>query len=90
MFDPDLEAVQHGGKIFVRQTALLFVHEQDADIISTIGLHGAGCHVGDIPHPAGRFPDPGAGGIGDIGLTVERFAHRRHRDSALLRQIFQG
>ena len=65
-------------------------HEQDADVVSTVGLHGAGRHVWHIAHPAGRLPDTGAGGFGDVGLAVERLAHRCHRDPAFLRQIFQG
>ena len=90
LLDPDFEAVQHSGEVFVCQAALPFVHEQDADIISTVGLHGAGCHIGNIAHPASRLPNTGAGGFGDIRLAVERLAHRGHRDPAFLRQIFQG
>ena len=84
------EAVQNSGEILVCQAALLFVHEQDADVVSTVGLHGAGRHVWYIAHPAGRLPNTGAGGFGDIGLAVERLAHGGDRDSALPCQIFQG
>ena len=87
---PDFETVQHGGEIFVAQTALAFVHKQNAEVISTVGLHGAGRHVGHIAQPLGCFTDAGPGGIGDIVLAVERLAHGGYRDSALPCQIFQG
>ena len=87
---PDFETVQHGGEIFVAQAALAFVHKQNAEVISTVGLHGAGRHVGHIAQPLGCFTDAGPGGIGDIVLAVERLAHGGDRDSALPCQIFQG
>ena len=90
LFRFHLEAVQHGGEVFVGQAALPFVHEQNAQVVSSVGLQGAGGGVGQVAHAVrcGAYPLPC--GRRDIRLVVQRLADRCHRHAAFLCQIFQG
>ena len=90
LFRFHLEAVQHGGEVFVGQAALPFVHEQNAQVVSSVGLQGAGGGVGQVAHAVrcGAYPLPC--GRRDIRLVVQRLADRCHRYAAFLCQIFQG
>ena len=90
LFRFHLEAVQHGGEVFVGQAALPFVHEQNAQVVSSVGLQGAGGGVGQVAHAVrcGAYPLPC--GRRDIRLVVQCLADRCHRHAAFLCQIFQG
>ena len=85
-----LEAVQHGGKVFVGQAALPFIHEQNAQIVSTVCFQGTGGGVWHVAHTVRCGPHPFSCGRRDIRLVVQRLADRCHRYAAFLCQIFQG
>ena len=85
-----LEAVQHCGEVLVGQAALLFIYEQNAKVVSTVGFQRPGCCVGQIPYAASRCTDAFPRGRCDVRLVVQRLTDSCDGYAAFFRQILQG
>ena len=85
-----LDALQHGGEIFMGQTAAAFVHKQNTQIVGTFCFQGTGCRIGHVAHFPGCFFNSGTGLFTDIRLTVEGFADCGYRYPAAKRNVFHG
>ena len=89
-FHLHLQAFQHGGEVFVGQTAVLLVYEQNAHVKGTVGLQRPGGGVGYITHLRGHLMDFFPGFLANIRLIIQRLAHGSHGDAAAPGNVFHG
>ena len=85
-----LQAFQHGGEIRMGQTAVLLVHEEDADVVGPVGLQGPGGGVGHIAHLLGGCTDPVSGFGANVRLAVQGLAHRGNGNAAALGNVLHA
>ena len=67
------------------QTAVLLVHEENADVVG--GLQGPGGGVGHIAHLLGGCTDPASGFGANVRLAVQGLAHRGNGNAAALGNV---